>query len=336
MQGNSEKKGVGQALKKAFGKFWNMSESGIIILFVVYTFAVYLRNHNFLSLPNVNSFLRQGSYYFIAAIGMTFVLIAGGIDLSVGSVLGWCGMICGISMVYWQWPIWLCILFALLNGAVMGFINGSLIVKFRLPPMIMTLGMMYIGRGLCYVVTNGYDIYPMPDAFNALEQTSILNIPVIVYYAVILCIIFSFVLKQTAFGRKVFAIGGNRDAAKLAGINVKRVTVGVYTLSGLTAALMGILMDARLGGSKPGQGDGYEMYVIASCIIGGCSTYGGMGTMLGSLIGAIFMNMLTNSMSLMRINANWQKAVIGCVLILAVIWDDVKRTMAEKRAAGLK
>ena len=313
-----------------------MSERGIIILFIVYVFAVYLRNHNFLSLPNVNSFLRQGSYYFIAAIGMTFVLIAGGIDLSVGSVLGWCGMICGISMVYWEWPIILCILFALINGVAMGMVNGLLIVKFRLPPMIMTLGMMYIGRGLCYVVTNGYQIYPMPEAFCRLEQSYLFGIPVIVIYAVILCIFFSFVLKQTSFGRKVFAVGGNRDAAKLAGINVKRITVGVYTLSGTTAALMGVLMCARLGGAQPGQGDGYEMYVIASCIIGGCSTYGGMGTMLGSLIGAIFMNTITNSMSLMRINANWQKAVIGCVLILAVIWDDLKRKMAEKRAAGMK
>ena len=336
MSDKKQEQGFAGTIKKALSKFWNMPESGIIILFVVYATAVYFRNHNFLSKANMNSFLRQGSYYFIAAIGMTFVLIAGGIDLSVGSVLGWCGMICGIAMVNWGWPIYLCILFALLNGVVMGLVNGLLIVRFKLPPMIMTLGMMYIGRGLCYVVTNGYQVYPMPETFTRLEQTSVFGVPIIVVYAVVLCIIFSFVLTQTSFGRKVFAIGGNRDAAKLAGINVKRVTIGVYALSGFTAALMGILMDARLGGAQPGQGDGYEMYVIASCIIGGCSTYGGAGTMLGSLIGAIFMNMLTNSMSLMRINANWQKTVIGCVLIIAVIWDDVKRQMADRKAMGQK
>jgi len=219
---------------------------------------------------------------------------------------------------------------------IVGVINGAIIVRFKVPPMIMTLGMMYIARGIVYIITDGVTVYPLPDSFNALEQSDILGFPSVVPFSILLAIIFNFMFRRTEFGRSVYAIGGNPDTAKLSGISIKKITMYVYMICGCMAGLTGLVYASRLGSAQPGSGDGYEMNVIAACIIGGTSTFGGRGTILGTILGALFMSMLSNSMTLMKIDVNYHKLVIGAVLVFAVVLDQYKRELAEKRATSLK
>ena len=287
--------------------FWNMKERGIILPTIVYAIFVQMVNPIFFSLSNINNLLRQTGFVFISGIGMTLVLIAAGIDLSVGSVLALACVTSGIFMVEAGIPIWLAIVLALLIGALIGLINGTIIVFFKIPPMIMTLGMMFMARGLVYITTKGLPIYPMPKAFQMIEQNTILKLPAIVWLCIILCVVFHVMLTRTTFGRAIYAVGGNAAAAKLSGI----------------------MMGSRLGSAQPSAGTGQEMIVIAACIVGGTSTFGGRGTILGTAIGAFFMNMLTNSMTLMRVDIYYQNLVVGAVLVFAVILDQYTRASAQ-------
>lgn len=317
-------------------RFWDMSESGIIIILIVYAVFVQCVNPRFLSALNIMNFLRQGGYILLGGIGMTMVLIACGLDLSVGSVLALSGIMSGFAMSKFNMPVPVGILVGLVVGLVLGMINGSIIIRFKIPPMIMTLGMMYMARGVVYITTLGVSVYPLPDSFLALEQSKLWGMPVVVPFALLLAAAFHFVLNYTEFGRSVYAIGGNVETAKLSGINIGKVTLAVYAICGVLAGLTGLVYASRLGSAQPGSGDGYEMNVIAACIIGGTSTFGGRGTILGTVLGAMFMSMLSNSMTLMKIDVNYHKLVIGAVLVLAVILDQYKRELANKRATSLK
>jgi ribose transport system permease protein len=315
--------------------FWNMKERGIILPTIAYAVFVQIINPIFFSLSNINNLLRQTGFVFISGIGMTLVLIAAGIDLSVGSVLALGCVTVGIFMVQMGLPVWVAIVFALLLGAVIGLVNGTIIVKFKTPPMIMTLGMMFMARGLVYITTKGLPIYPMPKSYQQIEQSNFLNLPTIVWLCIFLCILFHIILTRTTFGRAVYAIGGNAAAAKLSGIPISRITVTVYVICGIMASLTGVMMGSRLGSAQPSVGTGQEMIVIAACIVGGTSTFGGRGTILGTAIGAFFMNMLTNSMTLMHVNIYYQNLVVGAVLVFAVILDQYARE-ASLRGAKLK
>jgi ribose transport system permease protein len=263
---------------------------------------------------------------------MTLVLIAAGIDLSVGSVLALSCVSVGIFMVKMGMPVITAILLAIIIGAVIGFVNGFVIVKFKTPPMIMTLGMMFMARGMVYISTKGLPIYPMPREFQMIEQSSLFGLPTIVWLCIFLCIFFHIILTRTTFGRSIYAVGGNVAAAKLSGIPIGRITGSVYIISGIMAAITGIMMGSRLGSAQPSVGTGQEMIVIAACIVGGTSTFGGRGTILGTAIGAFFMNMLTNSMTLMRVDIYYQNLVVGGVLVGAVILDQYSRESALRGA----
>ena len=316
-----------------FGKaFWNMKERGIIIPTIVYAVLVQIVNPVFFTVANINNLLRQTGFVFISGIGMTLVLISAGIDLSVGSVLALSCVTCGLFMVNMGLPIVLSIILALLIGAVVGLINGAIIVRFKTPPMIMTLGMMFMARGMVYITTKGLPIYPMPKDFQAIEQTPRLGVPTLVWLSIFLCILFHIILTRTTFGRSIYAIGGNAATAKLSGIPIGRITVSVFTISGIMAAITGIMMGSRLGSAQPSVGNGQEMIVIAACIVGGTSTFGGRGTILGTAIGAFFMNMLTNSMTLMRVDIYYQNLVVGVVLVFAVILDQYARESSLRGA----
>lgn len=313
-----------------------MKERGIILPTIVYAIFVQVVNPIFFSWNNVGNLLRQTGFVLISAIGMTLVLIAGGIDLSVGSVLALASVLAGKFMVDFGLPVWIAILLALGIGALVGLINGAIIVKFGIPPMIMTLGMMFMARGMVYITTKGLPIYPLPKVFQMIEQSYLFNIPTIVYLCIILCVVFHIILSHTTFGRSVYAIGGNRDAAKLSGISIGRITMMVYSICGLMAAATGIMMASRLGSAQPSVGEGNEMNVIAACIVGGTSTFGGRGTVLGTAIGAFFMSMLTNSMTLMKVDIYYQRLVIGAVLVIAVILDQYAREANQRGAAKAK
>jgi len=331
-----EKISFGRKLLNSLEKVWNLQESGIIVPTIIFAIFVQFVNPVFLSAQNITNILRQSGFILIPAIGMTLVLIAGGLDLSVGSVLGLGSFAVGFCMVKLNLPIWLSIIAAILAGIAIGLINGKIIVKFNIPPIIMTLGMMYMARGLIYVSTKGLPIYPLPKQFQAIEQNTIFVLPTIVIICLILCIVFHIVLTRTTFGRSVYAIGGNPEAAKLSGININNVKIKVYAISGMMAAIAGIIMASRLGSAQPNTGETYEMNVIAACIIGGTSTFGGRGTILGTTVGALLMSMLANSMTLMKVDVYYQKLVIGAVLVIAVIIDQYKRKLAESNAKASK
>jgi ribose/xylose/arabinose/galactoside ABC-type transport system permease subunit len=307
-----------------FKKILNARETGILIPLVLISLFVGIKNPTFISIDNITNVLRNTSFTLIISVGMTFVLIAAGLDLSVGSILALGSLITGLSLTSGI-PVIFSVLIGLAVGVAGGFINALIIVRLNIPPLITTLGTMYMGRGLVLILTKGTPIYPLPAAFNQIGQSELFYIPYIIIITLVLVVAGGFILNRTIFGRMIYAIGGNEETAKLSGINVNKLKISVYVIVGTLAALSGILMASRLGSSQPSIGDGMEMQVIASVIIGGTSMYGGSGSILGSVFGALFMNVLTNGMTLVGVSAYWQKFVMGAIIIVAVGIDQYKR-----------
>lgn len=309
-------------------KFFHLKESAIISLTVLLLLITTLINPVFVSFNNIINILRSCSFVLISALGMTFVMIAGGIDLSVGSCVGLGGVITGYSLVAGL-GIPVSIALGLLAGVLVGLGNGYFIEKFHIAPMIMTLGTMNIARGIIYVLTEGVPVYPLPKAFQTLEQGNFLFLPNIFWLSFILSALAYFILKKTTIGRSIYAIGGNAEAARLSGISVKKVKYLVYTLSAALSALTGIFMASRLSSAQAGAGTGFELTVISAVVIGGTSTFGGKGTILGTIVGVLFTNMLSNAMTIVKISLYWQTLVIGIILVLAVAIDGYKRSKSK-------
>ena len=289
----------------------------------------------FLTVSNITSVVRQFSFIALMALGMLLVIVTGGIDLSVGSVFAFSGVVACMAVAKWGVPVVLAVLLGLIAGGIFGYLNGLLITKLKLPPFIATLGTMSIARGLAYVITGGYPIGSLPADFKLLGLGMIpsegpVQIPVPVLLMVILALIFAFFLKKTVIGRRIYAIGGNEEAARISGVRVGRVKRVVYTVCGVMAALAGIATAARLGVGQSTAGSGYEMDAIAAVIIGGASVAGGSGTVLGVIIGAAIMGVLDNGLVLLNVSAYWQQAVLGAVIIAAVTFDKLQ----GKRKSG--
>lgn len=318
-------------IRKQWRRFWNMHESGILLVTVLFIVIVSSVNRMFLTPTNIFNVLRSTGFTLLTTLGMTLVLISGGLDLSVGSVYALGGTVCAKLLVS-GCPMGLAIMAGLLCGALVGTVNGVIIVKLHIPPLITTLGMMYAARGAVYVLTQGVPVYPLPDDFKQIEQSCLIGaVPNVVALALVLAIAANILLKYTPLGRAVYAVGGNAEAARISGLNVGRVKMFVYVMTGTLAALTGILMTARLGSAQASAGSGYEMTVISAAIIGGTSTYAGVGTIPGSVLGALFIEILSNSLTLMKISVYWQDIVIGVVLVLAVIIDTYRRVLMQRR-----
>lgn len=306
-------------------KILKTKEIGIIFILIVLSVLIQIKNPIFLTFSNIIDVCRNTSYTLIIAVGMTFVLIAKGLDLSVGSLMALGGLVSALAMFHGV-PILLAVLLGLLVGGAFGLVNAICIVKLRIPAMIATLGTMYMARGLVLVITKGSPVFPLPDAFGAFGRGYLLGIPYVVLIAALLSVIAHLVLTRTTYGRKVYAIGGNPETAKFAGINVALVTASCYLISGVLAALSGILTAARMGSGQPSIGDGTEMTVITAVIIGGTSLNGGAGTILGTVLGALLMNVLSSGMNLVGISAYWQQFVMGLIIIVAVGADMYQRS----------
>ena len=309
---------------------WNMQESSIILLTVVYVIVVQCVNGVFLGQDNVINMLRSSAYLLIPSLGMTFVLIAGQIDLSVCTVMGMGGILC-CMMITSGVPIAAAVAATLVIGCVVGFVNGYLVTKFSIPPMIMTPGMQYIAKGVVYVLTQGKPVYPLPDSFLALDKISFLGVPFIVYLALIFSLVCYIVLKKTRFGREVYAVGGNRESAKLSGISEKRTIILSFIISACMAVFAGIAMAARVGSAQSATGTGYELNAIVACLIGGTSINGGAGGVVGTIFGALFIEVLKNGLLMMHVNVYWQQLLIGVVVVLAVIWDQYRRMLQMRK-----
>ncbi|MCF7928974.1 MAG: ABC transporter permease [Spirochaetales bacterium] len=297
---------------------------GVALILLGLCLILSLSTENFLSQSNLFSVARAFSYIAIIAIGEAMVIISGGVDLSVGSIYGFGGLIGAIAMHTWGVPIALAIPMGIVVGGGIGAVNGLLITQIRMPPFIATLGMLSVVRGLSYAMTSGYPVRT-PAAFNVLGQGYLGPIPLPVLYMVALAIGFTFFLNKTVLGRRIYAIGGNEEASAISGIRIGAVKMVVYILAGVLAAIAGLIATGRLGVAQSTAGLGYELDVVAAVIIGGASLTGGKGTILGAILGAAIMGVLRNGLVLLNVSAYWQQAVIGMVIISAIAADQLRQ-----------
>jgi ribose transport system permease protein len=280
---------------------------------------------HFLTISNLLNIAEQATIIAIVAVGMTFVIITGGIDLSVGSVLAFAGVVMA-SVLQRGTPLPLALAVGLGAGLLCGLLNGLLITVGRLPPFIATLGMMSVARGAALMFTEGRPISGFGESFRSLATGEVLRVPAPVIIMIGVYVIAHFILRRTKLGRYTYAIGGNEEAALLSGINVKLYKTMVYGIAGLLSGLAAILLTARLNSAQPIAGMSYELDAIAATVIGGTSLLGGEGTVVGTLIGALIMAVLRNGLNLLGVSSFIQQIVIGTVIIVAVLID-----MALKR-----
>lgn len=290
---------------------------GLLVLVIVLSFA----SDYFLTVNNLLNVLRQVSIIGIVAYGMTFVILSGGIDLSVGSVLALSSAITAGVMSSTH-SIAFAILAGLATGALLGTFTGFLVSKAKMPAFIVTLAMMSIGRGLTLIYTGGRPISEgFTDLFNYIGGGYVGPIPFPVILLLVLLGIGYLVLNNTPYGRYVYALGGNEDATRLSGINTDKIKMTVYTISGITAAVSGIVLASRLGSAQPQAGLGYELDAIATVVLGGTSLAGGSGGIVGTLMGALIIGVLNNGMTLLGVSSFFQQVVKGLVILLAVYID---------------
>ena len=282
----------------------------------------------FMTSKNLYNITRNATFVAIVALGMTLVIITGGIDLSVGSVLCLCSMVLAVTM-HAGYGLWIGIGAAVATGLVVGAFNGVLIAYLGFPPFVVTLGMLSIARSLAMVLSNNTVVFqfgPDHDKLLALGGGSTFGIANPVLYMAVLALITGFVLNWTRFGRYVYAIGGNEKAAELTGVPVRAIKVAVYMLSSLSAGIAGIVQTGWLGAVTTNIGNGMELQVIAAAVIGGANLAGGIGTAFGALVGAALIEVIRNSLGLLGINAFWQGTFIGGFIVIAVAFDRLRRS----------
>lgn len=293
---------------------------GLVILSIVLTFL----SDRFLTVDNLLNVTRQVSINAIISVGMTLVILTGGIDLSVGSILAFSGSITAGLLAGGQ-TLSLAVFLGLIVGAGLGFINGILITRADIPPFIATLGTMTAARGFTLVYTDGRPITGMDEVFRFLGGGYIASIPVPVIIMAVIFIAAYIMLTQTKFGRYIYAIGGNEEAARLSGINTKTVLTAVYTLGGVLAGFSGVIMASRLNSAQPTAGIGFELDAIAAVVLGGTSLSGGVGTIAGTLIGAMIIGVLDNGLNLLNVSSFYQQVAKGVVILLAVYVDKKRK-----------
>ena len=296
---------------------------GILIGLVVLFLFLSVATDSFLSTKNMLQVLRQICINGLLAFGMTFVLIIGGIDLTVGSVVA----ISGVSVVIMLnsgVPLPVALVVALLLGAIVGLLNGGIIALTGMPPFIVTLSLQGTIRGIAYVITDGRSVSCDNAVFNALGNGYLFGIPIPIYIVAFVMIVISILLYYTRFGRRMYAVGGNITAAGFSGIHVKKIMVQVYVLSGVLSALAGIILASRMYSGQPASGQAYESDAIAAAVLGGTSFNGGIGTVGGTLIGALVIGFLTNGLNLLHISSYVQMIIKGLVIIGAVGIDILK------------
>lgn len=305
-------------MKKA-GAF--LSKYGIYVAFILLTGILAVISPPFMAPSNVINILRQISVNGIIAVGMTLVIITAGIDLSVGSLVALSAVVASSFAHAGDYPLGVPLALGLFTGLACGTVNGVLIAKKRLAPFIVTLGMMTAARGLALVYTNGRPIINLSDSYDRIGGGSFLGIPVPVVIFLLVVVSGAFILHYTRFGRYIYAIGGNELAAKVSGINTERVIIAVYALTGALAGLAGIVLSSRVMSASPAIGQGYELDAIAAVVIGGTSLSGGVGTIAGTIAGALIIGVMNNGLDMMNVSSYWQQIVKGVIIVLAVVLD---------------
>jgi len=301
----------------------------LIVMIVVFSIA----SPNFLQFNNIVGILLATAVNGVLALGVTFVIVSGGIDLSIGTVMTLSAVLTGVLITNMDLPIVVGILGGIATGGLAGMVNGILIARFKIPPFIATLGMLNVAKGLALVISGLKPIYfNETPAFNQAAMGSLIGslipglaIPNIVLVLFGAALVASLVLSKTILGRYTFALGSNEEASRLSGVSVDRWKIAVYTVGGLFAGLGGVLIAARLNSAQPSLGLGYELDAIAAAVIGGTSLSGGEGSILGTVIGAFIISTLTNGLRIMSVPQEWQIVVTGGIVILAVYLDVIRR-----------
>lgn len=294
---------------------------GLIIAFALLCVVLAFSSSFFVTWDNLLTVLRQAAYVAVVACGMTFVIAAGGIDLSVGAVMAIAGIIVGYLMNNGI-NIYLAITISMAAGALIGSLSGLLITQCKIPDFIVTMAMMSIIRGIVQVVTKGIPFYGLTyKEFSFIAQGSVIGIPFPIIIMLVIYLFFYYIMYHTRFGRYVISTGSNAESARLVGIPVRRIKTAVYFLSGFLAAFAGVIMTSRLTAAMPDAGQGYEMDAIAATVIGGTSMSGGKAKILGTALGAVMMATVRNGLNLLAVNTYWHQVVIGSIVLFAVGLD---------------
>ena len=312
-----------EKLKKSGVDLSNMSALIVLIALCV---VLSIAEPAFRSVGNLINILQQVTVYAVLALGVNMVIFTGGIDISVGSVVAFTGIVMGKIIVQAGMPSFVGIVVALIVGAACGCFNGVMIAKFKLQPMIATLAMMSMARGAAYTLADGQTITGYSAGFRWIGTANIPGtpIPVQIVFMLLLYILFYYIMKYRKFGRYIYSIGGNEEATRLSGIDVDKWKICAYTISGLCAAIASVILVAKLNSAQSTAGLDYEMDAIASCVIGGTSLLGGSGSVWGTLVGAIIMFVIRNGLNLLNVSSNLQKLVLGIVILLAVLADSLR------------
>lgn len=311
VQGKSAKLPSAKLILKRYNLFF---------IFLGFIFIGSMLSEQFLSTQNILNILQQSSFVGIVSIGMTFVILVAGIDLSVGAVLALTGMLVSIMLSSGMNPV-LAITITLAAGAFLGFVNGFISTKFKVPAFIATLAMMVSARGLALLTTDGEPVYDLPEGFTALGGNMFGRIPVTAVVWIVLTIAAIVILKYTTFGRKIYAVGGNEESSRLSGIPVEKYITWCFIIAGTLSAVAGILMSAWLSVGQPTAGTGLELDVIAAVVLGGTSLFGGKGSVGGTFIGVLIMSMIVNIFNLLGLSSYYQSIFMGLIIVLALIMN---------------
>jgi ribose transport system permease protein len=297
----------------------------LIAIFVFFAFA----SPNFMTFSNITGILFSTVVIGTLAIGTTFVIVTAGIDLSIGTGMALCAVMSGVFLVNWHLPLPVGVAGAILFGGLIGFVNGFNVAILKIPPFIATLAMMLVAQGLALVISNSAPIYftDVP-GYSAISTGNLIpgvNFPNAVIILTVVAVIAAVVLNKTVLGRYTYSIGSNEEATALSGINTKKWLIIIYTLAGLFIGLAGVMISARLGSAQPATGMGYELQAIAAVVIGGTSLFGGKGTIVGTVIGALIMSVLNNGLQIVSVPQEWQNVILGGVILFAVYADNIRR-----------
>lgn len=318
---NTDKRDVAGMLKRQLQQ--SLAFATLVVLVIFFSIA----SPAFFTVSNLTTVLLSTAVIAILALGTTFVIITGGIDLSLGTGMALCAVMTGVFITNWGLPVWVGVLGGIATGVLMGLVNGVNITFLRLPPFIATLAMMMIAGGLALVISGVRPIYfstSAPEFKRIALGVIIPGIPNAVLITIVLAIVAALVLSKTLLGRYTFAIGSNEEATRLSGVNTRRWTIFVYMLAGAFIGVAGVVIASRLDSAQPQIGMGYELQAIAAVIIGGTSLLGGRGSIIGTVIGALIMSVLVNGLRIMSIQSEWQNVVVGVVVLLAVFFDSLR------------
>ncbi|MBN1857600.1 ABC transporter permease [Candidatus Bipolaricaulota bacterium] len=315
----SKRQSMANSSKKALLRVFRGRETGVLMALIVLVIALSFLAKNFLSMGNIFSILRAVSFEGIAALGMMLVMITGGLDLSIASNMALSGILVSLLMVSGV-PVFPAVLIAIVAGMGIGLVNGLIITRIRLGPIITTLGMMSVVRGVAFMITKGLPVVNLPSSFTALGQGligGVVPVPIVFFLAV--AIVIHLIQRYTVFGYQLYATGGNEVASRYSGVQTAKVTLLTYVLAGALGALGGVLLIARLGVAQPSIASGYEMAIIAAVIIGGTSLNGGIGTVLGTVLGVLIIGVIRNGLVLANIGGYYIQFANGLLILTAVV-----------------